>query len=130
MSISAEASSFLLSTSSLPLIASTSKNKLKSQGGRFWKTHIFSSSDTLQIILGAHDLHDSETTKKVFENPIVIVHENFTGSYYDDIALVKLDEYVELTDAIAPISEMADSTAGKFLGNTAVLSGWGKLYSW
>lgn len=61
---------------------------------------------------------------------MVIVHENFTtGSYYDDIALVKLEEYVELTNAIAPISDLADTTAGDFLGSTAVLSGWGKLYS-
>lgn len=94
------------------------------------KKHVFSSSDTLQVILGAHDLYDTETTKKVFENPVVIVHENFTtGSYYDDIALVKLEEYVELTNAIAPISDLADTTAGRFLGSTAVLSGWGKLYS-
>lgn len=65
----------------------------------------------------------------MFENPVVIVHENFTGSYYDDIALVKLEEYVELTDAIDPISDLADTTSGDFVGSTAVLSGWGKLDS-
>ncbi|XP_066248824.1 brachyurin-like [Euwallacea similis] len=86
--------------------------------------HCVSRYSSIQVILGAHNINYVEDTQIISLNPTVIVHQNYNGSYENDIALLKLSKYVRLTQEIEPIFELADESCGNFLGATALLSGW------
>ncbi|XP_066150596.1 brachyurin-like isoform X2 [Euwallacea fornicatus] len=90
--------------------------------------HCVSYCSGVQVILGAHNINYVEDTQIISLNPTVIVHQNYSGSYENDIALLKLSTYVQLTHEIEPIFELADDDCGDFLGATALLSGWGYTY--
>lgn len=86
-------------------------------------------AETVEVILGAHNLTIVEDTQVHLESSNFTVHEEYdTENHLNDIAVVYLSEDVTLTDAIQTIQtpslvEILDTYADE----TGLVAGWGKF---
>ncbi|KAJ8976739.1 hypothetical protein NQ317_004290 [Molorchus minor] len=80
----------------------------------------------VQVILGAHNIRETEATQVVITSSNIINHENYIASTLtNDVSLVRLPQAVTLSGVIQTIS-LAPGTSGTFAGSVATLSGWGR----
>ncbi|XP_025835881.1 brachyurin-like [Agrilus planipennis] len=89
-----------------------------------------SGFESLEVILGAHNISQVEPSQQVISNSIFKIHEQYTRqSQANDIALVylptpaNLNQYVQLI----ALPSRAD-VSNNFVGSQAMASGWGFIY--
>ncbi|XP_063919495.1 brachyurin-like [Zophobas morio] len=89
--------------------------------------HCIDSIYIAYVILGAHNLKQTENTAVLRISEEMKPHENFSVFYYpNDIALIKLSESVEFTDAIQPVALPKRSDVDNtFVDAVGTISGWG-----
>lgn len=88
--------------------------------------HCLISVSTALVVLGAHKLVEYEPAQVKFNVPaseFILYPEYSFGKKLNDIAMIKLPSAVTFNNAINPI-EIAEGTSD-FVGDTAVVSGWG-----
>nr|XP_015192395.1 PREDICTED: chymotrypsin-like elastase family member 2A [Lepisosteus oculatus] len=91
--------------------------------------HCISSSNTYRVVLGKYNLKESEPGSAAIRAAKIVVHENWNSYYiWNDIALVKLQTPVTISDTIMPAC-LPD--AGVILPNRApcYVTGWGRLWT-
>ncbi|XP_054918705.1 clotting factor C-like [Dermacentor andersoni] len=86
--------------------------------------------DILRVALGKHFRSDSKDDAHVQMRQVAEIHVNFDydpASYDNDIALLQLDEAVELTPRVRPVCLPTDRSARVHLqeGKLGVATGWG-----
>ncbi|XP_058871185.1 complement factor D-like [Acipenser ruthenus] len=119
---------------SRPYMVSVQQNGIHHYGGFLvadqWvvsAAHCFTAQSTpYKVLLGAHSLSDSESTKQTFGVAAIYSHPDFniTRNYDNDIALLKLDGRVSLTKAVQKISYQRVSRDVP-QGTVCSLAGWG-----
>ncbi|KAK1157108.1 complement factor D-like [Acipenser oxyrinchus oxyrinchus] len=89
--------------------------------------HCYTAQSTpYKVLLGAHSLSDSESTKQTFGVAAIYTHPDFNIeiNYDNDIALLKLDGRVSLTKAVQKISYQRVS-GDVPQGTVCSTAGWG-----
>lgn len=91
-------------------------------------------SDILRVALGKHFRNDAKDDAHVQVRQVREIHVNFDynpTSYDNDIALVQLDEPVDLTPRVRPVCLPTDRSARVHLqeGKLGVVTGWGLTQS-
>ncbi|KAL1428867.1 hypothetical protein MTO96_016623 [Rhipicephalus appendiculatus] len=86
--------------------------------------------DILRVALGKHFRSDSKDDANVQVRQVAEIHVNFDydpSTYDNDIALLQLDEAVELTPRVRPVCLPTDRSARVHLqeGKLGVATGWG-----
>jgi chymotrypsin len=78
-----------------------------------------------KIVLGAHNIQQTENTQEVQIAASFIIHEMYYGRQLAyDIALIALSSPASLSDAIQPVGLPKDDS-DTYTGDTARASGWG-----
>ncbi|KAJ3659999.1 hypothetical protein Zmor_011657 [Zophobas morio] len=85
------------------------------------------STNIAYVFLGVHNLTQQEDTHVFKISNELIIHQNFNiSNWSNDIALIKLPESVEFTDAIQPVALPRRSDVDNyFVGAIGIASGWG-----
>ncbi|XP_061093359.1 complement factor D [Conger conger] len=80
----------------------------------------------MKVVLGAHSLTESETSKQEFTAPGVFSHPDFSTDNYDnDIALLKLDRAAVLGDSVKTLGFQRDGAANPQTTDVVSAAGWG-----
>ncbi|NWX12217.1 FA7 factor, partial [Aegotheles bennettii] len=90
----------------------------------------FTQPEELQVILGEHTINYDDKTEQRSGVARVIVHEGYTiGQVNNDIALLRLETPVNLTDYVVPIClpEKRFAMTELFSIKFSRVSGWGRL---
>ncbi|XP_028137045.2 brachyurin [Diabrotica virgifera virgifera] len=84
---------------------------------------------SLDIILGAHNISDTETTQIHRTSANITIHEEFDDiSFQNDIALIELDEPAPITSAIQTIPLLPQTQADDpFTNEYVTVTGWGLI---
>ncbi|XP_072390349.1 brachyurin-like [Diabrotica undecimpunctata] len=84
---------------------------------------------SLDIILGAHNISDTEITQIHRTSANIIIHEDFDDiSFQNDIALIELDEPAPITSAIETIPLLSEAqTDDTFTNEFVTVTGWGLI---
>ncbi|XP_037551500.1 complement factor D [Nematolebias whitei] len=82
-----------------------------------------------KVVLGAHSLSEHESTKQIFDILELYNHPDFSSLNYDnDVALIKLDRPVNISDAVATVSFLrAGGGTNPDPGAEVETAGWGSL---
>ncbi|KAK1116363.1 chymotrypsin-like elastase family member 2A [Acipenser oxyrinchus oxyrinchus] len=91
--------------------------------------HCISKSRTYRVELGKYNLKEAEAGSIAVPAAQIIVHEKWNSLFIlNDIALVKLQEHVALSESIQPACL---PTEGQLLAhnNPCYITGWGRLYT-
>ncbi|XP_059473801.1 uncharacterized protein LOC132195667 isoform X2 [Neocloeon triangulifer] len=81
----------------------------------------------LYVTLGMHSsLSENENSRQYFAVLDIVVHPNYTGGFINDIALIELDDEVEVTEFVRPICLWnSDHDLDKITNRTGTVVGWG-----
>ncbi|XP_061115119.1 chymotrypsin-like elastase family member 2A [Conger conger] len=91
--------------------------------------HCISSSRTYRVVLGKHNLKETEVDSVAIPASKMIVHEKWNPFFIrNDIALIKLEAPVTVSDAIMPACL---PEAGYILPHNepCYVTGWGRIYT-
>lgn len=82
----------------------------------------------VEIILGLHTLKplDPQIVRRKLKR--VVRHKGYhSDSFYNDIAILKMDSPVEFSDTISPVCLPSFGTTDLYVNKAAVVVGWGAL---
>ncbi|XP_062851150.1 complement factor D [Trichomycterus rosablanca] len=90
--------------------------------------HCFRNDPDFKVVLGAHSLSQPEDTKQTFDIAAVYKHPDFTAVNYDsDIALVKLNQPVTITDSVKTLKFQREGGNDPDTNTAMDTAGWGSL---
>ncbi|XP_006642065.2 chymotrypsin-like elastase family member 2A [Lepisosteus oculatus] len=91
--------------------------------------HCISSRNTYRVVLGKYNLKQEEAGSVAIPAATIIVHEKWNSLFIrNDIALVKLQEHVTLSDTIMTAC-LPDAGAILLQDEACYVTGWGRLYT-
>jgi len=93
-------------------------------------SHCVTNTNEMSIILGAHNIEQSESTYQTFRTVQIIMHPNYNDFTLDnDIALLELDRPAQLNDfvQVIPLATEAQMPSLASPGTELTVSGWGEL---
>ncbi|CAH1778260.1 unnamed protein product [Owenia fusiformis] len=76
--------------------------------------------DTVSVVVGAHNISLNESTKVKIKS--IVLHQDYSSKYDNDIAIVKLERRVSYTNEIRPVC-LPDATPKS--KTVCVVTGWG-----
>lgn len=92
--------------------------------------HCLEDSNSVQVVLGAHNLFTVEDTQVRETVPIAncVIHEEYDPvMLFNDVAMIYLSREVVFNDVIQPISlPSIEMMSEHFAGEIATVSGWGR----
>lgn len=92
--------------------------------------HLNPRARSCEVILGAHNVRQSEPEQVVFNVPSgnIKVHENWdTRKILNDVAIIKLDTDIPFSSRIQKVNLPRRSDVNDlFVGEQCTTSGWGK----
>ncbi|XP_018580083.1 brachyurin [Anoplophora glabripennis] len=81
----------------------------------------------IQIILGAHNIREIESTQIVITSTNINVHPDYNRlNLNNDIALIRFPNAITFNNNIRPVA-LASASAGSFVDYEGTLTGWGRL---
>ncbi|XP_034432870.1 complement factor D [Hippoglossus hippoglossus] len=81
-----------------------------------------------KVVLGVHSLSEPEETKQTFDILELYNHPDYSRSNYDnDIALIKLDRPVNVSEAVKPVEFLRVGGTNPGTGAEVDTAGWGSL---
>ncbi|XP_049825222.1 brachyurin-like [Aethina tumida] len=88
--------------------------------------HCTSGARSILVILGAHNIQQTESTQQRINSGKIITHSGYSASTIsNDIALIKLSTPATLNSAVQTVP-LAKSGSGTWANQASVLSGWGR----
>ncbi|XP_075462192.1 chymotrypsin-C-like [Ascaphus truei] len=91
--------------------------------------HCISSGRIYRVVLGKHNLKEEEAGSVIISPEKIIVHENWNSFLIvNDIALIKLAQAVEVTEAVQP-SCLPPNGVLLAQDSPCFVTGWGRLYT-
>ncbi|KAJ8916290.1 hypothetical protein NQ315_016431 [Exocentrus adspersus] len=88
--------------------------------------HCLINGVVAKVLLGAHNIKESESTQIVVESRNLIPHEDYSEALLtSDIGLIVLDEEVELNDNVNIVALPSRNITSNYEGAKVQVSGWG-----
>ncbi|XP_046734115.1 brachyurin-like [Diprion similis] len=90
--------------------------------------HCVDSAQSVEIIIGAHNINEPEEGQLRVAARKIVVHENWdVMTIRNDLAVIQLAFPIEFSDRVQPIRLPRRSQVGQtFAGQTGTVSGWGR----
>ncbi|KAJ8918099.1 hypothetical protein NQ315_011556 [Exocentrus adspersus] len=89
--------------------------------------HCIEGHAYFQIILGAHNIRESESTQIVLTSTSSTVHPGYNPvTFNNDVGLIRLPNPITLNNNIQTVA-LAPASSGSFVDARATLTGWGRL---